>query len=44
MIVWTLTAYVGGFWFLYFMVYTKDITVPIGMHACYDIIARLMVR
>jgi len=44
MIVWTLTAYVGGFWFLYFMVYTKDITVLIGMHACYDIIARLMVR
>jgi hypothetical protein len=44
MIIWTLTAYVGGFWLLYFMVQCKDITVPIGIHALYDVVARVMVK
>lgn len=44
MLIWTFTAYVGGFWLLYFMVYTKDITTPIFIHAVYDIIARVMTK
>lgn len=44
MLLWTLTAYIGGFWLLYIMVYTKDITTPIIVHALYDVIARMMVK
>ena len=41
-VMYILTAYIGGFILLYFMVLTKDITVPIFIHGAYDCIVVLM--
>ena len=42
LLTWTLIAYVGGFWLLYIMVQSMDITTPILVHAVYNTIVRLM--
>lgn len=42
MLMYVLTAYIGGFILFYFMVLTKDITVPIFIHGTYDCLVYLM--
>ena len=42
LLTWTFIAYVGGFWLLYIMVQSKDITTSILVHALYNTIVRVM--